>query len=93
MTYIPAERDPDGESNADRNREQPTEAIHTTRSAHTNDRTDTISASSDPSVTRPMPSVKDGGRRYDLSPDPAPAPIQTAPRPETAPPARHGPTP
>lgn len=93
MTYIPAERDPDGESNADRNREQPTEAIHTTRSAHTNDRTDTISASSDPSVTRPMPSVKDGGRRYDLSPDPATAPIETAPWQDTAPTARQEPTP
>lgn len=83
MTFIPAENDPEETKGSSQHRgsrpepaETPTEAISTTQGDQ-----ETISASADPTVTRPLPSVSGQQReqRYDLSPDPATAAIDTPP--------------
>lgn len=83
MTFIPAENGPDdnarrrsGAGHGTGDGETPTEAISTADAAG-----ETISASADSSATRPMPAVSGQTRqnRYDLSPDPLTAPIETPP--------------
>lgn len=92
MTFIPAENDPERRrpgASASGEDQTPTAPIKRT--------SDSISASADPNVTRPMPAVSAESKRnrYDLSPDPATAPIDAVPwddrqAPGTTDPSRSG---